>query len=55
MVSEKVTFTPLRGAIQASTSADVRIVQEPTKVTFKLVPQHAIYLEDNPEIIITFP
>lgn len=33
----------------------MKVVQEPTKVSFELIPQHAIYLVDNPEIIVLFP
>lgn len=55
MQDEKFTFTPERGSIKTETDAEMKIVQEPTKVSFELIPQHAIYLSDNPEIIITFP
>ena len=54
-VTENVRFTPSRGYIETTTDAEVKTVQEPTKVSFELIPQHAIYLRDNPEIIVTFP
>ena len=30
-------------------------VQETTMVSFELVPEHAIYFGDEPEIIVEFP
>ena len=54
-IEEGVTFTPFRGEVQVETSATNLIVQEKTDVIFELVPQHAILIKDEPEILIEFP
>ena len=54
-VDSGVTFTPLRGSLEMSNSVSLTTVQEPTKVTFQLVPEHAIYFNDDPAIVIEFP
>ena len=54
-VEQKVTFTPLRGSIAATTDAKVKVVQESTMVIFEISPQHAIYMDDEPEILVEFP
>ena len=38
MVDQGVTFTPLRGSVDVRTDAEIRIVQESTKVMFELTP-----------------
>ena len=55
MVDEKVTFTPERGGLKATTSAPIKIVQDATTVSFEIVPEHALYKDDLPEILVEFP
>ena len=55
MIDQKVTFTPLRGDLQTKTDATVKVVQESTKVIFEVVPEHAVYTADKPEIVVEFP
>ena len=55
MVDENVTFTPERGGLEASTDAPIKIVQDATTVSFEIIPEHAIYKDDLPEILIEFP
>ena len=55
MVEDDVTFTPLRGEIATIVDATVKTVQESTMVVIELIPEHAIYLEDEPVIEIEFP
>lgn len=50
-----MTFTPHRGTLKAKTTALLKVVQENTRVAFELVPEHAIFVDDKPEIIIEFP
>ena len=54
-VDQKVTFTPQRGSLTMQNKAAMLTVQETTMVSFELVPEHAIYFDDEPEIIVEFP
>ena len=55
MIEDGVTFTPTRGQITAESDATNYVVQSPTMVMFTLQPEHAVYVEDEPEIQIEFP
>ena len=55
MIQEGVTFTPSRGEIAAETDATNYVVQSPTKVLFTLKPEHKIYVDDEPIILVEFP
>ena len=50
-----VTFKPKRGTIATETDATNYVVQSPTMVMFILRPEHAVYMDDEPEIQIEFP
>ena len=54
-IQQGVTFTPFRGVVSVSTDAAHKTVQELTDVMFEIVPEHAIYMSDNPQIDVEFP
>jgi len=35
--------------------AENSVVQEPTKISFTLKPEHTVYIVDDPQITIEFP
>lgn len=50
-----VTFTPIRGGIHTLGSAANNIVQAQTTVAFTLQPDHIIYKNDAPQMVVEFP
>lgn len=54
-IQQGVTFTPFRGVVKVSTDAAHKTVQELTDVMFEIIPEHAIYSSDSPQIDVEFP
>jgi hypothetical protein len=54
-VQSGITFTPYRGTAAVEGSANVKTVQTPTAITFKIWPSHTLYQKDQPKVIISFP
>ena len=55
-IQSGVTFKPKMGVIGlVSASAENEVVSAKTPITFVLQPQHAIYSNDRPNLVIEFP
>lgn len=54
-IESNVAFTPIRGVSEAAITATNPVVQTLTSLTFTLRPEHYIYADDVPQVIITFP
>ena len=54
-IENGVTFTPIRGDIQASAIAANNVVSAQTMIAFEIQPKHIIYKSDSPQMVVEFP
>jgi len=54
-VTSGITFLPMRGESEAFAVASNTVVQSSTSITFTLMPEHAVYVQDGVSIMVTFP